>query len=502
MCVYCVRACVCVCVCVRARGDKHSPTYDSLISNDAGGTMNVSRALLTVLLVARPAESRCSPTSYYKNCWIRSFTGIVVDLEESQRQGARLLRTYREESALRCGRTCCLTSNAPSCNVAVFHLDATHDNCCHLHCPTLESCVISRSTESVLYNVTKGVDPDLLVFGKHLASNIRMGRVNASELLPLDKRQFFHPLPPVATIKPTASSTRKTTGRSSTVTPKPLRSSVSTFQMSIPTYLVPYRAPPAPTFLPTTVTTRPLTSSTSAGTVDTNVRSAQTSVKKQDYPNSQAWMKERDANYRSPKLLLQERGANHSSTQTLVKERESHHRSTRPSFTKRGTNEPSTQSAVKGRDANYSSTWTSVEETSQPRTQRSFQGQDTNDHSTQASFQDQDNQTFFKEQDTNNPPSTQSSSNETDANKPSTRTSIQARGSTPGGEDTLVNSGSGYHGLPVVLGACVAVLLGCLVWLVSSWRAKRRRRMECDRTSRRRETTRLIKYDLVTEGEN
>lgn len=86
--------------------------------------MNVSRALLTLLLVARRAESRCSPTSYYKNCWIRSFTGIVVDLEESERQGARLLRTYREESALRCGRTCCLTANGElPCGVQV-HFDA------------------------------------------------------------------------------------------------------------------------------------------------------------------------------------------------------------------------------------------------------------------------------------------------------------------------------------------------------------------------------------------
>uniref|UniRef100_A0A3Q2YLX9 MANSC domain containing 4 n=1 Tax=Hippocampus comes TaxID=109280 RepID=A0A3Q2YLX9_HIPCM len=330
--------------------------------------MNVSRALLTLLLLARRAESRCSPTSYYKNCWIRSFTGIVVDLEESERQGARLLRTYREESALRCGRTCCLTSNASSCNVAVFHLDAAHDNCCHLHCPTLESCIISRSTEAVLYNVTKG-------------------KYTSSE------------------------------------------------------HLIEVQ---------------------SACKISRNCKEGRLKASFQD-------------------------------------------RDSQSSFQEQDTNNPSTQSSSNEPDTNDSSTWRSVEETSQPSSQRSFQGQDTNEPSTQTSFQDPDNQTSFKEQDTNNPPSTQSSSNDPDTNEPSTQTSIQARGSTLGGEDTLVDSGPGYQGLPVVLVACVAVLLGCLVWLVSRWRAKRRssrRRMECRRTSRRRETTRLIKYDLVTEGDN
>lgn len=69
-------------------------------------------ALLAVLSVTVSlAEPRCSPTSYYKNCWIRRFPGVFVDLEESGRRGAQLLEHYAEESALKCSRTCCLTRN-------------------------------------------------------------------------------------------------------------------------------------------------------------------------------------------------------------------------------------------------------------------------------------------------------------------------------------------------------------------------------------------------------
>lgn len=45
------------------------------------------------------------------------------------------------------------------------------------------------------------MDPDLLVFGKHFTSNVRFlphhySRINASEPLTSDKRQFIHPPPP------------------------------------------------------------------------------------------------------------------------------------------------------------------------------------------------------------------------------------------------------------------------------------------------------------------
>uniref|UniRef100_A0A8P4GH81 MANSC domain-containing protein n=1 Tax=Dicentrarchus labrax TaxID=13489 RepID=A0A8P4GH81_DICLA len=166
--------------------------------------MNVTWGLLAALSLVCHTESRCSPTSYYKNCWIRRFPGIFIDIEESQRRGAQLLKHYQEETALKCSRTCCLTRNF-SCNLAIFHYDTTQENvnCFHLHCPTLESCILSHRGNVVLYNITKGVDPDLLVFGKYFTSNVRVlphhySRVNASEPLPSDKRQFIHPPPPAA----------------------------------------------------------------------------------------------------------------------------------------------------------------------------------------------------------------------------------------------------------------------------------------------------------------
>uniref|UniRef100_A0A3Q2NRG6 MANSC domain containing 4 n=1 Tax=Fundulus heteroclitus TaxID=8078 RepID=A0A3Q2NRG6_FUNHE len=176
--------------------------------------MNATRGLLTVLSLVCHTESMCSPTSYYKNCWIRRFPGIFIDIEESLRRGAQLLRSYPEETALKCSRSCCLARNF-SCNLAIFHFDVTQEsvNCVHLHCPTLESCILSHRENVVLYNITKGVDPDLLVFGKHFTSNVRVlphhySRVNASDPLPSDKRQFIHP-PPHPVRPPTSAPSVK-----------------------------------------------------------------------------------------------------------------------------------------------------------------------------------------------------------------------------------------------------------------------------------------------------
>ncbi|XP_037306411.2 MANSC domain-containing protein 4-like isoform X2 [Pungitius pungitius] len=194
--------------------------------------MNVTRGLLTVLSLLSHTESRCSPTSYYKNCWIRRFPGFFIDIEESQRRGAQLMKFYQEETALKCSRACCLTRNF-SCNLAVFHYDTTQENCFHLHCPTLESCILSHRRNVVLYNITKGVDPDLLVFGKHFTSNVRVlphhyGRGNASEPLPSDKRHFIHPPPPpappltsAATVQTPTSPATPTTSTTSTTPTSP-----------------------------------------------------------------------------------------------------------------------------------------------------------------------------------------------------------------------------------------------------------------------------------------
>uniref|UniRef100_A0A3P9MLE4 MANSC domain containing 4 n=1 Tax=Oryzias latipes TaxID=8090 RepID=A0A3P9MLE4_ORYLA len=180
--------------------------------------MNVAWGLLAALSLLSGSESWCSPTTYYQNCWIRRFPGIFIDLEESQRRGARLLNLYQEETALKCSRTCCLTQNF-SCNLAAFQYETSPEkqNCFHLHCPTLESCILTHRGSVVLYNITKGADPDLLVFGKYFSSNVRVlphhySRINASDALPSDKRQFIRPAPPVppltsaATAKPPAST--------------------------------------------------------------------------------------------------------------------------------------------------------------------------------------------------------------------------------------------------------------------------------------------------------
>ncbi|XP_073798767.1 MANSC domain-containing protein 4 [Danio rerio] len=167
--------------------------------------MSAPWVLLWILGLIRSAHSSCSPTSYYKSCWIRRFPGLYVDTEESQRRGAQILRVYLEETAVKCSRACCLTPNF-SCNLAVFHFNTTQDsvNCFHLQCPTLESCIPHHRGNVILYNVTKGVDPDLLVFGKHFTTNVRVlphmssARLNISEPLTSDKRQFnYPPNPPV-----------------------------------------------------------------------------------------------------------------------------------------------------------------------------------------------------------------------------------------------------------------------------------------------------------------
>ncbi|XP_071778818.2 uncharacterized protein mansc4 [Centroberyx gerrardi] len=216
--------------------------------------MNVPWGLLTVLSLVYHTESRCSPTSYYKNCWIRRFPGIFIDIEESQRRGAQLLKYYQEETALKCSRTCCLTRNF-SCNLAIFHYDTIQENvnCVHLHCPTLESCILSHRGNVVLYNITKGVDPDLLVFGKYFTSNVRVlphhyTRVNASEPLASDKRQFNRqPLPPAPPLTSAPTVKPPTTARV-------LPTSTTTTTSTTSTSTTVLQSTSQPTTLPTTTT--------------------------------------------------------------------------------------------------------------------------------------------------------------------------------------------------------------------------------------------------------
>ncbi|KAB5565836.1 hypothetical protein PHYPO_G00246060 [Pangasianodon hypophthalmus] len=190
--------------------------------------MIVAWRLLSILSLVSYTEAECSSTSYYRNCWIRRFPGLHVDAEESQRRGAQLLQLYRGDSAQNCSRACCLTSNF-SCNVAVFHYNTTQDsvNCFHLHCPTLQSCILHQRANVILYNVTKGMDPDLLIFGKSFSSNVQvlphLVSLNTSDLSGTDKRQFNRPhLDPSSSAHPTILATNPKTSTNAPTTSFPI----------------------------------------------------------------------------------------------------------------------------------------------------------------------------------------------------------------------------------------------------------------------------------------
>ncbi|XP_056596366.1 MANSC domain-containing protein 4-like [Triplophysa dalaica] len=184
--------------------------------------MLVSWSVMWIVGLICYSDCTCSHTSFYKSCWIRRYPGVDVDVEESQRRGAHILKTYHEDTASKCSRSCCTTHNF-SCGLAVFHYNTTEDsvNCFHLNCSNPDICVLHHRRNVILYHVTKGVDPDLLVFGKHFTTNVRVlphlssSRLNLSEPLTSDKRHFNHP--PVRSISPTSTSTTKpTTGALST----------------------------------------------------------------------------------------------------------------------------------------------------------------------------------------------------------------------------------------------------------------------------------------------
>ncbi|NXU38452.1 MANS4 protein, partial [Drymodes brunneopygia] len=127
----------------------------------------VARVLLLLLGLAGECQCPCPATAFYKSCWIRRCPGLRVELRESQRRGAQLLGGYAETSPQQCSRTCCLLRNV-SCNLAVFYHGAIHENrnCLHMSCPALESCILKAGVDVILFNITTGIDPDLLIFEK------------------------------------------------------------------------------------------------------------------------------------------------------------------------------------------------------------------------------------------------------------------------------------------------------------------------------------------------
>ncbi|KAK2834736.1 hypothetical protein Q7C36_015437 [Tachysurus vachellii] len=193
--------------------------------------MIVTWRFLSILSLVSYTESECSSTSYYRDCWIRRFPGLHVDPEESQRRGAQLLQLYRGDSAQNCSRACCLTSNS-SCNVAVFHYYTTQDsvNCFHLHCPTVESCILHQRANVIVYNVTKGMDPDLLIFGKPFPSNAQvhpyLASLNISDSSGTDRRQFNRPhMEPSSSAHPTILASTPITSTSTPASSFPISAS-------------------------------------------------------------------------------------------------------------------------------------------------------------------------------------------------------------------------------------------------------------------------------------
>ncbi|NXA14033.1 MANS4 protein, partial [Sapayoa aenigma] len=171
--------------------------------------------VLLVLGWAVESKSLCSPTAFYKNCWIRRFPGLLIDLQESQKRGAQVLKVYAEVSPQQCSRTCCLLRNV-SCNVAVFYRGAIHENmnCLHMSCPALESCILKAGIHVILYNITTGTDPDLLIFEKPIFKepNIRSslskhGRQNCTRTTEWERCQHHNSTPSPLLLQAPASTT-------------------------------------------------------------------------------------------------------------------------------------------------------------------------------------------------------------------------------------------------------------------------------------------------------
>ncbi|XP_051886659.1 MANSC domain-containing protein 4-like [Pristis pectinata] len=163
--------------------------------------MILTLILLMFFPVLQRSTPRCSPTVFYRNCWLRHFPGVLIDLPLSRSRGAHLVNYYHAKTARQCSRTCCLLQN-DTCNIAVFSFaqEQGGSNCFHLNCPNQESCIMRRKIDFTLFNITRGEDPDLLVFGDRrnkarepsFRFSTNMSRPNNSGYLGLDKQRYYN----------------------------------------------------------------------------------------------------------------------------------------------------------------------------------------------------------------------------------------------------------------------------------------------------------------------
>ncbi|XP_072340101.1 uncharacterized protein [Scyliorhinus torazame] len=156
--------------------------------------------LLLLFPVFQGSVCGCRSAGPRSNCWMRRVPGVLIDLPLSRGRGANLVTDYSAKSARQCGTNCCHRHHG-TCNVAVFNFAQSqgNSNCFHLNCPSQESCIMRREADFILLNVTKGEDPDLLIFGKGRSkgresgsrSSANISRFNHSEYPGLDKQRHY-----------------------------------------------------------------------------------------------------------------------------------------------------------------------------------------------------------------------------------------------------------------------------------------------------------------------